>query len=78
MPTVTMTPSSGETEDSTISSADIVALARTPKKVENDEGKIEERSVEELIMADKYTQQSTTSGPPYGMRMARHKPPGTI
>lgn len=73
-----MTPVSSEAEDTTVSTADIVALAKTPKKTENDEGKIEERSVEELILADKYTQQTTSAGPPYGMKISRTRPPGTV
>lgn len=50
----------------------------TPKKVENDEGKVEERSIAELIMADQYINQGNATGPPYGMKISRTRPGGTV
>lgn len=57
----------------------IEELALAPKRVRTDEGSLEERSVDELIKADRYNQTaSAQTAVPYGMRIARTKPPGTV
>lgn len=58
---------------------EIEEAAQAPKKTAGDEGSIEERSIDELIQADRYEQakQAGANGPPYGMRKARFKKPGT-
>ena len=75
----TMTPATGgDTTSPDITSSEIMDLARSPKKTENDEGKVEERSVAEIILADQYTKQGEVIGPPYGMKISRTMPPGTV
>lgn len=58
---------------------DITGQANAPKKVTGDEGGIEERSVDELIAADRYTkaQGAGASGPPHGLRISKIRFPGT-
>lgn len=57
---------------------DIAAAANTPKRVRTEEGTVEERAVEELIEADRYTKAGDADKPPWGMKVARSKPGGTV
>jgi hypothetical protein len=59
---------------------DVADLAATPKRVRTDEGTVEERPISEQIEAVKFTKaaEATSNGPPYGMRIARTMPPGTV
>ena len=60
-------------------SIDVVGMANAPKKVRTEEGSVEERSVSELIEADRYQQSKTSADkPPWGARIARTKPGGTV
>lgn len=63
----------------TISEDEIEAAGQTPKRTRTDEGTVEERPIDELIKADQYAagKQSVT-GVPWGMRIARTKPGGTV
>lgn len=62
-----------------ISGTDIENLAETPKRVRTEEGTVEERSVQELIDADRYTNQKTAvNAVPWGLRIARSKPPSAL
>lgn len=56
----------------------IAELATAPKKSETDEGKVEERSMTDIIAADRYLKSKKADTPPYGMRIAKVKPPGSI
>lgn len=62
-------------DDDTISD-----LATSPQRTRTDEGTVEERPIKEVIEADRYllTKEAQSGGPPYGMRVARTKPPGTV
>lgn len=60
-----------------ISPDDIVEAAKAPKRVTGDEGTVEERSVEEMIEADRYEKAQDATSPPFGMRMAKIRYPGT-
>lgn len=62
----------------TIEPEDIEAKAQEPKRLRNDEGSVEERSVEELIQADVYAKNAAASSVPWGMSIARTKPGGTV
>jgi hypothetical protein len=53
-------------------------LAEAPKKTVGDEGSVEERSISELIEADRYLQNKEAIKPPFGLRIARVSPRGTI
>ena len=54
------------------------ALARAPKKVTGDEGSVEERSAKDFIEFNNYREAGKIGGPPYGMRIARVMPMGTV
>jgi hypothetical protein len=60
----------------TISSDDIETHANAPKRVRTEEGTVEERSVDELIKADRYAREGTANTVPYGIRVARVRPGG--
>lgn len=63
----------------TISETDVETLAKKAKRVRTEEGTVEERSVDELIKADQYSnQKSASEAVPWGMRFARTKPGGTV
>jgi len=61
-----------------ISSNEIEDLAKAPQKTRTDEGTVEERPISELIEADRHTKATTASVVPWGMRIARVKPGGTV
>ena len=63
----------------TISEDDIQNAAKAPRKVVTDEGSVEEKNVNELIAADKYTKaNSIGSSPLHGLRISRFKPGGPV
>lgn len=72
----TTTPPSDTVSDD--DDTDFAAIAATPAMVKTDEGFIKERSVEEAILADQYEAAKEVSLPPWGMRIARTKPFGTV
>ena len=58
---------------------DIRTQANNPKRIRTDEGTVEERTIDELIKADRYLKTGDAqSAAPYGLRVARSKPPGTV
>jgi hypothetical protein len=61
-----------------ISNTDIENAAKAPKVVEGQEGKIEEKPVSEVIAAQNHIDQRSATGPPFGMRVSRTKPGGTV
>jgi hypothetical protein len=62
-----------------LSDAEFDDLVKAPKSATTDEGSVSERSVEELIKADQYGKtKEGIQGPPYGLRIARVRPPGTV
>ena len=63
--------------DSEISTTEVTDAAKNPKRVTGDEGTVEERTVQELIDADRFACAKTATGVPYGMRVARIRFPGT-
>lgn len=60
-----------------ITPEDISELAKSPKRITGDEGTVEERSIDELIKADKYQQSQQATKPPYGLRIGRIRFPST-
>jgi hypothetical protein len=71
-------PAPDEGGDTVLTAGDLIALAKGPKRVTGDEGTVEERSIKELIEADRYSQAKEAAGlPPYGMRIAKMRFPGT-
>lgn len=71
-------PTTEEVAESSASSEDIdiVSAANNPLRMRTDEGSIEERSIDELIKADRYNKSSDASKVPWGMRIARSQPGG--
>lgn len=63
----------------TIEDSDFEEKADSPRRVTTDEGTVEERSVDELIKADRYNKarRSSTQGPPHGITISRFKPGGS-
>lgn len=60
-------------------SDEINERADAPLRTRTDEGYIEERSINEMIDADRYTSQKAVSEKaPWGMSVARVKPGGTV
>ena len=63
----------------TISDDNIEELAKAPKKTVTDEGSVEERSIDELIKADKYNKANSIGDDPlHGLRISRFKPAGPV
>lgn len=57
----------------------IADLARAPRRTRTVEGTVEERSVNELIAADRYlAQQAALDAVPWGIRIAKVKPPSSL
>lgn len=64
------------TEQVGISDKDFAKLATAPLRTRTVEGTVQERSVDELIKADRYMKTQDQSVP-WGIKIARTKPPGT-
>ena len=62
----------------TISRDDLEQQAKRPERLRTEEGTVKERSVKELIDADRYGKQVDASedGPPWGMSVASVAPAG--
>jgi len=77
--TVHPSPKEDKGKPMAIEDSDIEALGQTPKRVRTEEGTVEERSVQELIDADRYAKTKTAvDAVPWGMRIARSKPPSAL
>ena len=78
----TATGAGGASEEATVTTGttntDIVSASQNPKRVRTDEGSVEERSIKEMIDADRYDAASSVTGVPWGLKMARVKPGGSI
>ena len=61
-----------------VTSTEVEDLGKSPKRMTTDEGTVEEKEVKELIEADRYASQKTATTPPFGIRVARFKPMGTV
>jgi hypothetical protein len=61
-----------------IEKTDIEEQAMSPAEMRTEEGMVKERSVDELIKADRYNKQNQATKPPYGLRIAIAKPRGTV
>lgn len=59
-----------------ITDEDIVEAALRPKRTTTDEGTVEEHSLKDLLAAK--NQVAVPETPPWGMRVARTKPRGTV
>lgn len=54
-------------------------MASAPKRTRTDEGTVEERSADDLIKLDQYSQAKANGNKvPWGMTVARTKPGGTV
>jgi len=62
----------------TIEDQDFEDNAKSPKQVRTDEGQVLEKSVNELIDADRYTAAKNATAVPWGLKIARTKPGGTV
>ncbi len=61
-----------------ISTTEIEDAAKAPQRTRNDEGEVQEKSVQELIDADRYNNSRTAQDAvPWGLRIARCKPDAT-
>jgi hypothetical protein len=67
-------------DPSAITTIDIATLAKAPRRTRTVEGTVEERSINDLIKADQYLKQQDAAdvGVPWGMRLAKTKPPSTL
>lgn len=61
-----------------ITEINVEDLSKAPKRVRTEEGTVEEKPVEEMIQADRYNAAKQATAVPWGLRMARIKPGGTI
>lgn len=77
--TTSTTTTTTTTADPSQGIPDIANLLAAPEYTRTDEGSVKERSVDELIKADAYLK-GTASGNavPWGLRIAKSKPSGTI
>lgn len=57
---------------------ELKALALAPKKTSGDEGSVEERDAKDAIELDIYYKSGQITGPPFGMRIARVSPRGSV
>ncbi len=57
---------------------EIDELAKAPKKVRTDEGLVEERDIDDIVKADQYNSGKGANAVPWGMKVARTKPGGTV
>lgn len=65
-------------DPSVISAEDIAVAAKSPRRVRTVEGTVEERSINDLIKADQYTAAKAATAVPWGMRIAKSKPPSSL
>ena len=62
-----------------IDESTIEELASAPKRTTTEEGTVEERPIEETIKGDQYSAaKSAANVVPWGIRVARIKPGGTV
>lgn len=61
-----------------ISELDIIEAAKAPRRTRTVEGTVEERSINELIKADQYNASKVADTVPWGIRIAKSKPPSTL
>lgn len=59
-----------------VAATDLETLMLSPKRTRTAEGTVEERTVDELIKADRYNNPAP-DGAPWGIRVARMKPPSS-
>lgn len=61
-----------------LSDEELTELAAGPKRTTTDEGTVEERSARDIILLDQYSKQAASDAVPWGIRVARTKPRGTV
>lgn len=54
----------------------IEEAGQNPKRARTAEGSVEERPIDELVKADRYSRAKQVTGPPFGMTIARTQPQG--
>lgn len=57
---------------------DLAAAMLSPKRMRTDEGTVEERTIHELVTGDRYIAAKAATRAPWGMRIARARPMGTV
>jgi len=62
----------------TITNADIEAAVNRPKKIQGDEGMIEEKPISEMLEAADRVAANQAVQPPFGLRIAKCKPGPSI
>jgi len=62
-----------------ITDANISDMAKSPKRVTTEEGTMVERSIQDILAAEKFlgAKEGLEAGPPYGLRIAKMKFPGS-
>ena len=53
---------------------EIEALAKTPKRVDTDEGRIDERAIDDVVKGLSLAEAQKVTGPPFGLRIAKANP----
>lgn len=64
-----------------VDQTDLEDLSSSPKRTTTEEGTVEERSIDETIKGDQYAQLKSAvanEAVPWGIRVARIKPGGTV
>ncbi|MGE4136414.1 MAG: hypothetical protein AB7E98_11950 [Pirellulales bacterium] len=56
---------------------EITELAQAPKQTSGDTGSVTERSADDIVKLDRHLANKAIDKPPYGMRVAKIKYPGT-
>ena len=72
------TPVHTTPDPSVLTATEIAEMARAPRRTRTVEGTVEERSIADLIKADQYAASKGADGAPWGMRIAKTKPPSTL
>lgn len=65
-------------DQSVLTAEEIADLARAPRRTRTAEGTVEERSIADLIKADQHLAAKAADTVPWGMRIAKTKPPSTL
>ena len=61
-----------------ISDNEVEDSAKRPKSISGDEGSITEKSVDELKKADAFVAQRNATAPPFGLRIGKAQPFGSV
>ena len=61
-----------------ITTSELNDLATGPERITGDEGTVKERPLQETIDGDRYIASKGITGPPYGLRIAKIRFPGSV